>query len=511
MKEYRLTIIPGDKIISLRQGTLLLDALDEAGIPVNSPCGGRGTCGRCLVEVSGALTPIKPAEEKFLKKPGLRLACQAALEGDAMVAVPASSRRRTLLPESMDTTGPFALAVDLGTTTVQISLVDLEKKSSMPLDSFLNPQRRFGHDVISRISAARENTVRQKLTEALRRSVSASIERAFREADISPASLKRVVMAGNTVMSCFMMGLDVTSLGAYPYTLPAGDFETATASSLGLDFFGDIPVDLLPPASAYVGGDITGGLALLDSRGIKDRAFFMDIGTNGEMFLRIDENTILATSCAMGPALEGMNMSHGMTAGKGAVTHIRKGKDRPVMEVMGGGEPMGLSGTGVIDALALTLESGIMDRSGAFSGSTAEGMPAVESTEGVKELRFHPMVSVTQKDIRNIQLAKGASLAAATLLLKEARFGAADVKRVFIAGTLGLNLDMDNFRTLGFLPEFPGALYEPAGNTSLMAAEQACMDTKFFEGIRALRDRMTVLDISAHPDFNGLFIECLNF
>jgi uncharacterized 2Fe-2S/4Fe-4S cluster protein (DUF4445 family) len=201
----------------------------------------------------------------------------------------------------------------------------------------------------------------------------------------------------------------------------------------------------------------------------------------------------------MGPALEGMNISRGMTADAGAVTHIRISGEGYELEVLGGGEPLGISGTGIIDALAILLRRDILRKNGSFIASSSGGFS------------FQPGISVSQKDVRNIQLAKGASLAAATLLLHEARFDAGRVRQAAIAGALGRNLNMENFMYLSFLPAFPGAAFSSMGNTSLAAAEKACLDPGFIERTARLRDRLQVIELSNREEFNDVFMRSLDF
>ncbi len=499
MNDCAVRIEPGQKTLRAPAGSLLSDILESGGYQVKSPCGGRGICGKCLVRVQGVLSSRTASEMEFCHGDEERLACQVRVEGDAEVHLPESGEKRHPLPHVGASNGPFAFAVDLGTTTIQISMVDMGSRRSIPVSVFLNPQRRYGHDIISRISASADPLTRRSLVEGLRRSVAASIEEAMRRAGITADRVSAIVLAGNTAMSYFYAGLDVLPLGSHPYSLGLRDFPPSPASILGLDFLGDVPASILPVASAFIGGDITGGLALLDVMNLKENLFFMDLGTNGEMFLRADGETIFAASCAMGPALEGMNISRGMTAETGAVTHINIGEGGYELEVLGGGEPLGISGTGIIDALAILLRQNILRKNGSFTASSPGGFS------------FHRRISVSQKDVRNIQLARGASLAAASLLLREARFDAGRVRQAAIAGALGLNLNMENFISLSFLPAFPGAAFNSMGNTSLAAAERACLDPGFIERAAMLRERIQVIELSALDDFNDVFMKSLDF
>jgi uncharacterized 2Fe-2S/4Fe-4S cluster protein (DUF4445 family) len=292
MAEFNILIEPQAKTLRATGGSLLIDILENGGYRVKSPCGGKGICGKCLVRVQGALSAGTAPETEFCHAAEERLACQVRIEGDARVYLPESDESRLPIPLVRTSKGPFAFAVDLGTTTIQVSMVDLESRRSIPVGAFLNPQRRYGHDVVSRISASTDPLIRKNLVEGLRRSVAATIEDAMRSAGIAGDRVSGIVLAGNTTMSYFYAGLDVLPLGSHPYSLQQRDFTPSPASSLGLDSLEDVPVTLLPVASAFIGSDITGGLALLDGMDLKESLFFMDIGTNGEMFLRVDSGTI---------------------------------------------------------------------------------------------------------------------------------------------------------------------------------------------------------------------------
>ena len=513
MRQHRLTLLPGGASRELPEGTPLVDALSDMGVLLRTPCGGKGICGKCGVQITEGAPPRTSADDRFFPdRPHQRLACRVSVGGDMTVRAPepvSVPRWGRALPSRLNEP---AVAIDIGTTTVQVSLVERPGGETYPLGSFLNPQRRHGHDVITRIAASADPLVHASLVRVIRHAVASAVQTALhgRTVDAEPTGL--LVVSGNTTMTHLFFGLDVRPLGVFPYTAGELDYEGMTLPE-GLP--ASTRVAALPSASAFLGGDLVGGLALTEETCAGRRVFFIDIGTNGEMFLRDRRGVAYAASCAMGPALEGMNISSGMTADEGAINHFTVSGGALVPEVIGGTEPVGVCGTGIIDALAIMLREGAVRGNGAFDRAAvgASGLFAgrLDTTNGVLSCRLAGNVALSQKDIRNIQLAKGASLAAARILLREASCRAEEVELVMIAGAFGENLDIDNFRSLGFLPDFPDAEYRFMGNTSLAAAERACVDPAFIERCRALRDSLAVVELTSRGDFNDLFIECLNF
>jgi len=513
MRKHRLTLLPGGASGEFPEGTPLIDALSDMGVSPRTPCGGKGICGKCGVQITEGAPVRTAADDRFFPdRPLHRLACRVSIDGDMTVSLPepvsAPSGGRALPSRLNDP----AAAIDIGTTTVQISIVERSGGETYPLGSFLNPQRRHGHDVITRIAAAADPMVHASLVRVIRQAVVSAVQTALHGRTVDAESTGLLVVSGNTTMTHLFFGLDVRPLGVFPYSARELDYVGMTPPE-GLP--ASARVAALPSASGFIGGDLVGGLALTEESCAGRRVFFIDIGTNGEMFLRDRQGGAYAASCAMGPALEGMNISSGMTADEGAINHFTVSGGALAPEVIGGTEPVGVCGTGIIDALAIMLRESVVRGNGAFDRAAAEtsGLFAgrLDTADGVLSCRLAESVALTQKDIRNIQLAKGASLAAAQILLKEASCRAEDVDLVMIAGAFGENLNIDNFRSLGFLPDFPNAEYRFMGNTSLAAAERACINPAFIERCRELRDRLTVVELTSQSDFNDIFIECLNF
>lgn len=496
-----VTLLPSGRRQPFPPGTILADALLDMGVAVKTPCGGRGTCGKCRVRIEGG--------------PGEVLACRMPVTHDLAVYGEPEGPVSGLRVPGLGPDTRLSAAVDIGTTSVKAALVDTGTGTSFEVSSFLNPQRRFGHDVISRIAAARDPAASATLTGLIRRAVRRSLDSALAAAGRTVDSLESIVFSGNTTMLYMLFGLDVQPLGRYPYRALIRDFSALGPSAAGLPENVTTRITALPVLSAFIGADLIGGLALCSRTRGHQGVFFIDLGTNGELFVIDGQGRIFATSCAMGPALEGMNISWGMTADDGAITHIRETPDGLAHDMLGTGEPAGITGTALIDLLAILLDRGIVSPTGAFRKGVDDSVlpsPLVHVRgEDARALALWGGIRLTQADIRSVQLAKAASLAAAGCLLATAESRPEDVRHVYVAGALGEHMDMGRFRRLGFTPEFPHAHYEYLGNTSLQAAVQACLDPGFIEQARVLRDRTREVVLSEQKGFQDVFMESINF
>ena len=511
-----LKLLPDGKTRQFPKGALLLDALLDMGVSIKSPCGGKGICGKCRTRITGNLSEITAIETKILKnEERTRLACQTLLAGDAEAYIDETrfSGRKTY--PLADPNESYAIAVDVGTTSVNLDLLSLPQGMVFHLDSFLNPQRRFGHDVISRIAAANDPEMSRAMTQKIRQAIFAAVKRALDAMDLPFRDIKRFVFSGNTTMLYLLFGLAVSSLGRYPFQAEELDFSNFSSKDVGAELFPEARISAMPAVSAFLGGDLVGGLTLCHEKGFMENTFFIDLGTNGELFLLNGSGSTYAASCAMGPALEGMNMSWGMTADDGAVTHAWIDGKTLEYEMIGAGSPVGLTGTALIDIIACFLKQGLIQKNGAFAPDLKERrLPRpTRYSEGpkYKQILLWGDIAISQKDVRNLQLAKGASLAASRLLLKAAGCTADQVRHVLIAGALGSHLALDNFKHLGFLPEFPQATVHDLGNTSLQAAGRAGIYDEFLLKAVRMRDRVTELSLAVNPEFSREFIAAMDF
>jgi uncharacterized 2Fe-2S/4Fe-4S cluster protein (DUF4445 family) len=358
----------------------------------------------------------------------------------------------------------YGLAVDVGTTSVAASLVDLLSGAVVSEAVTLNSQLKFGADIISRIrhSIAEPNGVRQ-LQEAAVNTVNELVSKL----GVTPAKIYRVVIAGNSVMQHLFFGVNPGPLGFLPFRPVYRRPLTAKGKALGLDVHPDALVESLPILGGYVGGDVVGDLltARLSEYGT---AMLIDVGTNGEIVLKRG-NEYVAASTPAGPAFEGVGLHSGMMAIEGAIEKVRVSSGgEPEYEVIGGGEAKGICGSGYVDLLAELLRAGLLSK----DGRLARG-PRVKELNGVLAYVIDERkgVALTQQDIRKLQLAVGAVKFTAKFLLKKMGVSAEDLEKVVVAGDFGYHLDARNAMEVGLLPKVDDSAMEYIGNGSLTGAE----------------------------------------
>ncbi len=419
-------------------GKRLSDQLQQAG--VEFPCGGEGICGGCRVRLLEGEIPVTAAmREQFSERElreGWRLAC-CALAGAPVTVEVEQWSSRVLADEEEVPVEPrrgWGAAVDLGTTTIAAQLVNLETGEVEAVETALNAQARFGADVMSRI----QHEMRQpgELGRVIRSQVGAMLGRMA-----DGRTLAEVLLAGNTAMHHLFGGLDVAPLAAAPFLSPATGAQRWKAAEVP---WGAETV-FLPCLGGFVGSDLLAGLAATRLDKKRNRHVLFDIGTNGEI-VAASRASIRCASTAAGPAFEGGRIRCGMRACEGAIDSVRIEDGRLVPHVIGGGEPRGICGSGLVDAVAKALDLGLVQR----NGRLARG-----------EITLAEGVAVTQSDVRQLQLAKGAMAAGLKLMAQDAR-------QLFLAGAFGNYLHAGSARRIGLLPQ--DAEVTPVGNASLRGA-----------------------------------------
>ncbi|GAB6064527.1 ASKHA domain-containing protein [Deferrisoma palaeochoriense] len=545
---------PGERRIAFRRGERLLDALRRAGIDLEAPCGGKGVCGKCRVRVRAAGgVPATPHEKLSAAEAadGVRLACRLAPEdgwrieparppesdlrvvaaaggGGAPVrpavrvfraadgwAVRFGRGRPRPLPRWEVAWRPRGVALDLGTTTLVVSLLDLPSGERLAVGSGRNPQTRFGHDVVSRILVGSRPEGLRALRDAVRSAVRDLVAGCCREAGVEPEEILEMVVGGNTTMLHLAVGEDPSPLGHAPFR---HRLRTGTARSLRPWGLGANPAARLylpPVAHAFVGSDVTVGLWVTGFFRARRPELFLDVGTNGEVALTTGVRR-LVTSAAAGPAFEGMGIRFGMRAAAGAIERVGwDGRDLTV-EVIGGGPARGICGSGLLDAVAVLLDRGVIDargrvlRPGEYAGPAAlrdrlgeyEGKPAVHLADGV---------FLTQADVRQVQLAKGAIRAAVDCLLDAAGLGPEDLGRVVLAGGFGLHLWPGGLERIGLLPPGLADRVEFAGNTSQGGCEAFLRDAGARGRLRRAVRSLEHLGLAGLPAFRDRFMAAMRF
>lgn len=471
----------------LFSGTPTIGALlQQHGIGASHPCGGRGRCGNCAVRAEGTLSALTPAEEKA----GTRLSCQTKLLGDGVVwlksdcAAVEVSGSAPALGRPME--GIFGAAVDIGTTTLALKLYDLKTGALLAQQGALNPQGSIAADVMGRIGAAMEGQL-SLLQSMVKDAVRDLLDEACKKAGISGAAVGSLVVTGNTAMLYLLTGRDPACLSAAPFR--ADCLFDRQDTLLG------IPAYYPPCMNAFVGADIT--CAVLDS-GMhlkEETALLCDIGTNGELALWKDGRLYVASTAA-GPAFEGAGISCGCGSIPGAIDRVWLEDGVVRMHTIGGELPVGLCGSGLVDAIAAFLETGDIDETGAVE---AESLPLAA------------VVRLLPRDVRAVQLAKGAIAAGIRTLLELAEVSEEEVGTLYIAGGFGSHLNTASAAAIGLIPAAMANRVRILGNSALSGAARLLLNRELICEARNLARQVESVTLSGNSRFSHHFMNAMLF
>jgi uncharacterized 2Fe-2S/4Fe-4S cluster protein (DUF4445 family) len=491
--EFRIEFPEYGLSVRAEAGDSLLDAVRRVGIPIAADCNGMGKCGKCTIIVDGAP----------------QTACKVRVDADVAVYFPheretADSIRHDGRAVSREDC--FGFAVDLGTTTIAVKLVNLRNKD-VTLFEFteLNEQRAFGADVISRIDESLDDA--SALSRMIRKQLRIAFRHMLLKTGVRPWQIERITVAGNTAMSYILLALPCRSLGAAPFTpeFPLkesyGFAEVFGNDRDGLPETGmDCPVTVMPYISAFVGGDISAGLLSLPQDA--DDFILLDLGTNGEMVYR-KRDKFLCTSTAAGPAFEGGNISCGMGAVRGAIssTAFENGSFR--YETVGNHAPVGLCGPGILDVMACLLREGFIDTTGAFAKPLADNRIQIATNELTGDIIYF-----TQKDIREFQMAKSAIRTGIEILMREMDSRPVNI---FLAGGFAFHFNIESALITGLLPRSLEGRIVSMGNTSLLGAEAALESPSRIEAVRKQTSSAEEILLANHPMFMELFLKYMEF
>lgn len=409
---------------------------------------------------------------------------------------------RALHIRTAETASIYGIGVDIGTTTIALSLVNLETGAVVKNMTVLNSQRQFGADVISRIQKGAEGftaDLQACLRSDLARAVQELCQRQETEAVI------QLVIAGNTTMLHTLLGLRADSLAVYPFNpLTKEQIVFSTKELFGL-FPVECEVTLLPSLGTYVGADIIAGMAACGMDRASQLSLLVDVGTNGEMAIG-NKARILCTSTAAGPAFEGSNISCGVGSVPGAIAKFDMQGGQAMIQTIAGAPPIGICGTGVVDIVAVGLREGLIDRTGRLQANATTGDSIMVSRKFSGEA-----ILFTQKDIREFQLAKAAIRTGLEILLREYGCGWPDVEQIFLAGGFGAKIDVASAVAVGLLPGEALQRIQAVGNSSLAGTVAYLLHRERREAVDSLLKVSASIDLSRHPDFNELFMMQLEF
>jgi len=623
-----IVFTPSGKRGRFPRGTRVLEAARQLGVDVDSVCGGRAICGRCQVlvsdgefakfgVVSGAesLSPSTEAEQRYHQRRGLkqgrRLGCQACIDGDAVIDVPAESqvhhqvirkpheardieldpvihlylvdvsepdmeqpsgdlhRLREALASEWDLhdlvcdlhvvqslqqalrQGKWqvtvavrkgtrivglwpgyrerihGIALDVGSTTIAAHLSDLTEGDVLASAGMMNPQIRFGEDLMSRVSYCMQNANgAAKLTESVRASINELIAQVTASAGLTPADVLEVTLVGNPVMHHLALGIDPVNLGVAPFALATDGPASLRASELGLAIHPGGHVHVLPCIAGHVGADTAAVILAEAPHRRDDITLIVDVGTNAEIVLGNRER-LLAASSPTGPAFEGAQISSGQRAAPGAVERVRIDPEtlEPRFRVIGNelwsDDPgfaeavektgvTGICGSGIIEAVAEMLLAGVISRDGVINGDLARRSERIRPDGRTFSYTLHegePGVRIMQTDIRAIQLAKAALYAGAKLLME--KFGTAQVDRIRLAGAFGSHIDVKYAMVLGMIPDCELAEVSSAGNAAGTGARIALLNSAAREEIATLVRKVEKIETAVAPNFQQYFVDAL--
>jgi uncharacterized 2Fe-2S/4Fe-4S cluster protein (DUF4445 family) len=504
-------------------GCTLLERLRSSGAYIEAVCAGRGVCGKCAVRVSEPPAPSE-ADRRLLSEEqlaeGWRLACQTPAEYEVATgpaprnaeydilqtyADEAPERREPQTGGARVTGGAarYGIAVDIGTTTLAFALVGLDDGRRLCGHAMMNSQRAFGADVISRIKSANEGLL-GALHAYIIEDIRAGVGVLLKESGVPAEAVTRLVVAGNTTMLHILTNTPCDTLGRFPFTPVFTDERRFPYDELFGYGLPACEVTLLPGISTFVGADITAGLAYCEGvYGGKGANILLDLGTNGEMALFTGER-VIAASAAAGPAFEGGNISRGTGSIPGAVCSAvyEPARGAFAVETVGGAAPVGICGSGALDVAAELAKHELIDETGRLR------------EEYFKDgINICGDISFTQKDVRELQLAKSAVRAGLEILLLEAGFAAPydGVGNVYLAGGFGYNINTRSARAVGLLPEGLASRVTAVGNSALGGCARALTDPDASARFGLIKARARELDLSAHPRFNALFMEYMMF
>ncbi|RKY11257.1 MAG: metal-binding protein [Planctomycetota bacterium] len=611
-QQFRITFQPSGRTVFVLPGTKIVEAAGRAGININMPCGGQGTCGKCRIQITSETktSPCQVEQDIFGQeelKMGWRLACQTSVQNDMTVYIPDGSlivasqkiltkgrgieqiqtklaiskiyvelaeptrednkpdverlskqigehklglEQLKKLPKFLrengfkgtavladhvlidlepgDTTNQcYGAAFDIGTSTIVGSLMDLCNGSEIAVTSGINPQVSYGDDVLSRIEhAASCADCLDQLHSQIIASINKMIESMCKQKGVDREQIYEVVIAGNTTMEHLLCGIDPSSLGKVPFVPVHSKGMMFSASEFGISVNHRGLVYLFPIIGGFVGGDITAGILITNLTCEKSPYLLVDVATNGEIVIVKDEK-FWAASTAAGPAFEGARISCGMRATHGAIEKVVFDDDVRCSTI-GNASPVGLCGSGLIDLAAELLKNGLLSTHGQLLSDDQVPVQVpdaikkrirkneddqieflvYEQTQGRKDLK----VVVTQKDIRELQLAVGAIRAGVEIMLRKTDTKVEDIENIFIAGGFGSFIRRTNAQIIGLIPkDVPHNKISFIGNSSLDGAQLALLSTNIRQRAEEITKAVIHVQLSLDMDFQAEFANAMIF
>ena len=491
---FKVSFFEENKEVVVQSGTTISDAAKAAGVKIELPCAGKGRCGRCAVHVSDSKDGT----------PARVLACTTKVEKNIFVKIPSGDgavvasndyrkvRIGKISPVVKGKDPNYGVAVDIGTTTIAVSVTEMNNGLDLYSAAGENRQRLRGEDVLARIQYAEEGgteELRTLVTDSINDLIDVCLDRRC-----SPDSMNAVYVSGNTTMIHLFLGIDPSPIRMEPYEPVVKKAEISGAES-GLRVNPDAKVICMPSVSSYVGGDVTSDIVSSGMDVSNKMSLLIDVGTNGEVALG-DKEIMMVCSSSAGPAFEGGQTTSGMLARIGAIDSVKIVNGKIEFTTIGSADPKGICGSGIIDLTAEMFKNGWIDKKGSFTGKAK-----TEAENGTAYLRIVGDVRISQDDIYTIILTKAAIYSSTEALVKNMGISFDDLETIYIAGGFGNFIGMENAITIGLFPDVPREKYAYIGNSSLAGAKYALLSSSFRARIDKVFDRMTYLDLGSNPLF----------
>ncbi|MDR2761053.1 MAG: ASKHA domain-containing protein [Planctomycetaceae bacterium] len=525
---YRVDFQSVGRVVEALSGTRLDVVARDAGISIRRDCGGNGNCGKCRVVIAGQIV----------------LACQTSVDHDLIVTIPDESKKReSIVIQTHDFIGnvpvaygrdsdDFGVAIDIGTTTIVAELHAINAKSdnfeqsskaAFPIVvSCANPQRNYGDDIISRIQRIIEESSFLAIFQTLVvRAINELIELLVEMAGINVTNITRITVAGNTAMEQIFLGIDPSSLGYFPFRSICSEFPECLGHEVGVNISDSGKIETLPIFGNFVGGDLVAGALATGMWSDERTTFLIDIGTNGELVL-CHGGEFYTAATAAGPAFEGGRIECGMLAAEGAIDHVTLDESGVRVSTISDVPAIGICGSGLMDVVAEMLNNDLILSTGKFNVTIkspflnrwriVEGRPVFVLVSEEDSGRANEAIVVTQKDIRQVQLAVGAIRAGIKLLLRYINLNVNDISVFYVAGGFGSFIRLESARRIGLIPmELDVERIKICGNTSLAGARMTLFDSRVAEITKSICSRAHPIDLASFSDFADIFAEQMIF
>ncbi|GAA0177813.1 ASKHA domain-containing protein [Clostridium sediminicola] len=578
-----------EKSIEVDSNMNLLSNLLKNDIKMESPCGGKGICGKCKIKIlSGSSLPSQQDNKFFTEeelKLGYRLACTCFPSEDITIQLDKNysesyeilttekiqeindndfrimihevpikddllektnnitsyidnylgskfqyslsslnkisnllkkdintisslfvkTSRKKVIDISDKTIYSYGVSIDIGTTTLALSLINMTNGKIINNYSIINPQQKFGYDVISRIQYASEHEQNLNfISDTIITTLDDSIRKLLTLSKVDRDYLDCVAIAGNTTMIQLLLSLDSFSISVSPFTMVTDCTMALTYREVFNNKYIDAEVFLLPAVAAYVGGDITSGIYTTEMYKDDKISILLDIGTNGEMVIG-NKDSLMCAATAAGPAFEGAKIKHGIGGVKGAISAVSL--SNKTIETIGDKAPIGICGTGVVDIVSEFIDNEIIDETGYLE---PEYLDENEEFFIAKDSKGNN-ISFTQNDVREIQLAKSAILSGIEVLVESYGIDYSQVDKIYLAGGFGTKLHMNQAINIGLIPKELKEKIIPIGNSSLDGAIKFLLNKNAFTHLNNIIQKTNYIELSLNPDFNNKFVENMIF